>query len=118
MKFKQILSKFCVSQNLHNAVSQQPYVGVEEEKGGGVGSGGGFWSIPPCAPFPLKQIVPTGISASIYTVFHSGIYNSVDAGQYRCMADQTNERMDAGQVRCRTGRMHDRMYAGQIRYRT
>ena len=38
VKFKQILSKFCVSQNLHNAVSQQPYVGVEEEEeGGGLG---------------------------------------------------------------------------------
>ena len=40
-----ISSKFRVSQNLHNAVSQQPYAGVEEDKGGSGwevgGSGGG-----------------------------------------------------------------------------
>ena len=37
-EFQIILSKCCVSRNLHNAVSQQPYVGVEVEEGG---SGGG-----------------------------------------------------------------------------
>ena len=36
-----------------------------------VGVGGGR-RVPPCAPSPLKQIVP--ISASIYNVFHSVIY--------------------------------------------
>ena len=36
-----ISSKFCVSQNLHNAVSQQPYAGVEEDEGGEWGGGGG-----------------------------------------------------------------------------
>ena len=38
-KFNQILLKFCVLQNLHNAVSQQPYVEVEEEEGGEWGGG-------------------------------------------------------------------------------
>ena len=37
-----------------------------------MGSGGG-WGVPPCAPSALTQIVP--ISASIYTVFHSVIFN-------------------------------------------
>ena len=70
-EFQIILSKFCVSRNLHNAVWQQPYVG----EGGG---GGGLWVcrlILPCAPSLLTQIVP--ISASIYNVFHSVFYNSV-----------------------------------------
>ena len=46
---------------------------MEEEKGGG--SGGGGRRGPPCSPSALTQIVP--ISASIYTVFHSVIFNSV-----------------------------------------
>ena len=45
VKFKQILSKLRVSRNLHNAVSQQPYVGVDEEEGGSGEWGGGcvYW---------------------------------------------------------------------------
>ena len=35
-EFQIISSKFRVSRNLHNAISQQPYVGVEEEEGGSV----------------------------------------------------------------------------------
>ena len=42
--------------------------------GGGVGSGGGRHVLP-CAPSMLTQIVP--ISASVSTVFHSVIFNSV-----------------------------------------
>ena len=38
-EFKIISSKLCVSRNLHNAVSQQPYVGVEVEEGGRNGGG-------------------------------------------------------------------------------
>ena len=38
-EFQIILSKFCVSRNLHNAVWQQPYVG----EGGG---GGGIVGVP------------------------------------------------------------------------
>ena len=49
-------------------------------EGVGSGGGGGAARIPPCAPSPLKQIVP--ISASIYNVFHSVIYNSVNLGNY------------------------------------
>ena len=43
LKFHEILrnSKNFVLQNLHIAVLQQPFVGVEEEEGGVVGSGGG-----------------------------------------------------------------------------
>ena len=48
---------------------------VEEENGGGSGEWGGGWHVPPCSPSVLTQIVP--ISASIYTVFHSVILNSV-----------------------------------------
>ena len=60
---------------MYNAVLQPPYVVVEEEEeGGGWGVGGG-WRVPPCANSALTQIVP--ISASIYTVFHSVIFNSV-----------------------------------------
>ena len=83
--FQIILSTFRVSQNLHNAVSQQPYVGVEEEEGG---SGGGRLVLP-CAPSPLTQIVP--ISASIYNVFHSVFYNSVGPSLYTptCVAGAT-----------------------------
>ena len=73
-KFKQNSSKFHVSRNLNNAVSQQPYVEVEEEEGGGSGEWGAR-RIPPCAPSLVNQIVP--ISPSIYNVFHSVIYNSV-----------------------------------------
>ena len=47
--------------------------------GGGEGRGesgdGGACCVPPCSPSALTQIVP--ISASIYTVFHSVIFNSV-----------------------------------------
>ena len=77
MIFREIQTNFFklrVSQNLHNAVLQQPYVGVEEEEGGEWGVVGAR-CVPPCVPSPLKQIVP--ISASIYNVFHSVIYNSV-----------------------------------------
>ena len=44
-------------------------------EGGEWGVGGGAWHGPPCSPSALTQIVP--ISASIYTVFHSVIFNSV-----------------------------------------
>ena len=73
-EFQIISLKFCVSRNLHNAISHQPYVEVEEEEGGEWGVGG-VRRIPPCVPSLLKQIVP--ISVSIYYVFHSVIYNSV-----------------------------------------
>ena len=67
-KFKIILSQFCVSQNFDNVVSHPPYVGVE-------GGGGGSWRYSPGAPSALTQIV--SFSSSLYTVFHSAIYNSV-----------------------------------------
>ena len=41
----------------------------------GGGGWGRCWRLAPCAPSELTQIVP--ISASIYTVFHSVIFNSV-----------------------------------------
>ena len=41
----------------------------------GEGGGGGARQVPPCTPSTLTQIVP--ILASIYTVFHSVIFNSV-----------------------------------------
>ena len=66
VKFKIILSQFCVLQNFDNAVSQPPYVGVEWGGGSRYRRG---------APSALKQIVP--YSSSLYTVFHSVIYNSV-----------------------------------------
>ena len=66
-KFKIILSQFCVSQNFDNAVSHPPYVGVEW--------GGGSGRYSPGTPFALTQIV--SYSSSLYTVFHSAIYNSV-----------------------------------------
>ena len=43
-----------------------------QQRGGGEGGG---QSVSPCSPSALTQIVP--ISASIYTVFHSVIFNSV-----------------------------------------
>ena len=47
-----------------------------QQSGGGEGGmGGGGWGVPLCSPSELTQIVP--ISASIYTVFHSVIFNSV-----------------------------------------
>ena len=64
-KFKIISSKFCVSLNFYNAVTQPPYVGVEEEGEGEWGVGG---------PSPYCS------SASRYTVFHSVIFNSVSTG--------------------------------------
>ena len=48
-----------------------------EGEGGGVG--GGARRVSPCSHFALTQIVP--MLASIYTVFHSVIFNSV--GFYR-----------------------------------
>ena len=68
-EFQIFSSKFRVSQNLHSAVSQRPYVGVE----------GGGRRVPPCEPSPLTQIVP--ISASIRNVFRSVFYNSVEWSQ-------------------------------------
>ena len=47
----------------------------EEEGGEGVVEGGGG-RVLPCAPSALTQIVPIS-AASIYTVFHSVIFNSV-----------------------------------------
>ena len=60
--------KFRVSRNLHNAVSQQLYVEVEEEGGGARRT------------LPAKADCTYSISASIYNVFYSVIYNSVDLG--------------------------------------
>ena len=93
MKSCKILTNFVkifVSRNLYNAVLQPLYVGVEEEKGGRSGE----WArrVPPCSPSTLMQIVP--ISAYIYTVFHSVIFNSVRTRQrwtfFPCYLDDSN----------------------------
>ena len=57
-----------ISRNYKNEVSQQPYAGLEL-------GGGEAGQYSPGASSALTQIVP--YLASLYTVFHSIIYNSV-----------------------------------------
>ena len=66
-----ISRNFRVLRNFYNAVSQQPYVGVEE----GEWRGGPACTALAHAPSPLTQIVPN--STSRYTVFHSVTFYSV-----------------------------------------
>ena len=76
MKFREIQTNF-VKISCFAKFAQCCFAAtLRRSRGGGegVGSGGGR-RVPPCAPSPLKQIVP--ISASIYNVFPSVIYNSV-----------------------------------------